>query len=72
MNIESVSIIAALCVMQLFLMRQVQKLIDKIMSRNYTEYAQTNGLLKPITKASRENGEIIQNDTDINIMQEYS
>lgn len=41
MTPELVAFTLVMLGMQVFLMRQIQKLIDKVMSRNYAEYQQS-------------------------------
>lgn len=38
------ALLAVIVLQQVFFMRQVQKLVDKVMSRNYAEYSQSEKL----------------------------
>lgn len=43
---ETIALLAVIVLQQLFYMRQVQKLVDKLMSRNYAEYSQSEKFQK--------------------------
>lgn len=63
------------CVLMLmiaFLLRQVQKLVDKCMSKTHAEYAQAQGYLKntPRDEIQIQPDSVV--DTDLAIMREYT
>lgn len=59
-----VGLFITLCVQQAFWMRNVQRLVDKSMSRSYPEYAYVESLKKPKVK--------LKDASDINIQDDYA
>ena len=72
MNVELTALVVlavVVCVQQVFFMRQILKLVDRVMARNYGEYVQGELLQKEDPKPSSQ--DLGPPDTDIGIMNDY-